>query len=920
MSLARPQTGEIPLPAFLHSLAEQSPATAPTQVVVESRSTTVTGDRRSAIDAITAVAAHGFESSLLILGERGAGKSNALMSAYTRSAIRPVLVRANPAEAGVPLSGFSAVFSAVGDPRITQAAADLAIGAPDRTALFGAANEFLARLRSLDLLPTVVFIDDVDRMDADSREILGFIAGRVAGTGIRLIASATAAEGVLAGMTSLTLEPLTPLESMELVAAASGPGADEGTLQLIAQEGGGNALALVTALRRISGEQLAGRAPLELPMRPGSAVKAIVAHRLAGRSESELELLRAVALSPVSDWDDLLERSDDDVDALEELFDQGLLERQDRFVSCADPLVRSVLYWGIRHADRRRMHEEMLERVAGDDVVAAWHADAAGHGGAAELARAAEVLFAAGLERPAAEYAERALIAMEGGRSDAAAVIRLAQQLLKAGEAALGQRLLYFARMDDLAPAEAIGLLLTSAAAQFVRTGVAPDDDISTAVDLHQHLDPVASAKLLTFAAALHAVRWRTDDAEYNLARASVLMEDAGLKPTSLWTVTTALVDRLQGRTSALTNPVDATNLVRRPTVELLVLAQFLSLQERYTEARRVISLVLGRNRSVAPLWSDFVNLVGIENDIRAGELHRVLAVDADWPTRATARYGSRRALLRAAAASLADGALVADLLDVSHSHATAEHNPEVIARASSLRATLAVLGARFDDALEPLEWLESLVVNYPDPNMLRHRADLVETYAGLDRMNDARGLLARFEQSVTQHPSRWATLALARARAIVSSDLEAVSAFRAAVREFQPQDSPLEYARTLLAYARRLQSLGVAAEAERTYAAARAALEAAGAPRWASLVTAASVPATAVRRVQAVVPTLAALTDEEREIVERVRLGHRNGEIAAALFISLRTVELRLTRVYRKLGVKSRAHLVAVLSASQSA
>jgi DNA-binding NarL/FixJ family response regulator len=56
-------------------------------------------------------------------------------------------------------------------------------------------------------------------------------------------------------------------------------------------------------------------------------------------------------------------------------------------------------------------------------------------------------------------------------------------------------------------------------------------------------------------------------------------------------------------------------------------------------------------------------------------------------------------------------------------------------------------------------------------------------------------------------------------------------------------------------------------------------------------------------------------LTDDERAVVLRVQQGMRNREIAASLFVSQRTVELRLTNVYRKLGARSRAHLVAMLA-----
>jgi DNA-binding CsgD family transcriptional regulator len=918
VTLSRTQTGEIPLPVFLPG--REQPATVAAPATPDTRSTAVGADRASAIDAINAVAAHPYESALLVLGEPGSGKSHALMAAYTSSTLRPVLVRANPAEADVPLSGFSAVFGAIADVRITRAAVDLTVGAHDPAGLFGLANEFLARLRGFDLSPTVVFVDDVDRMDEGSRELLGFVAGRVAGTGIRLIATATTADGVLAGMTSLTLGPLTPLESMDVLTAAAGPTADEGTLQLLAHSGGGSALALVTGLRKLTGEQLAGQSALELPLRPGSAVKAIASQRLAARTEAEVELLRLASLAPVVEWKDLRERAADDVDALEELLDSGLLVRHDRFVSCADPLLRAYLYWGMRHADRRRHHEQALERAKAGSIVAAWHADGLGRADASALAAAANELLVAGLDAEALEFAEHSIAAVEAKGADAGGLVELARRLLRSGEPALGQRLLYFARVDELSPADAIELLMTSAAAHFVRTGLVPEDDLSTAIDLHQHLDPVAAAKVLTFTAALHAARWRPEEAEIALAHASALVKQTGGRPSTLWSMTHALTERLFGRQTIAVGPVDATRLVHRGAGELLVLAQLLTLEERYAEARRVISLVQGRNRSMAPLWSDFLSLLTVENDIRSGDLHRVLDVDAEWPVAATARYGARRTLLRSLAASLTDGAVVSELIDATQNQASAEHNVEILARSFGLRATLAVLEARFGEALEPLEWLESVSDRLVDPSLLRHRGDLIESYAALDRLPEARALLERFEAAAEQHPSRWSTLALGRARAVLTDDAVAVAAFRAAVREHGPTDPPLEYARTLLSYARRLDALGVKVEAERTYAAARAAFEAAGASGWATLVTPAAVPGAAVRRVQAVAPTLASLTDEEREIIERVRLGHRNGEIAAALFISLRTVELRLTRVYRKLGVKSRAHLVAVLSGSQSA
>ena len=51
-------------------------------------------------------------------------------------------------------------------------------------------------------------------------------------------------------------------------------------------------------------------------------------------------------------------------------------------------------------------------------------------------------------------------------------------------------------------------------------------------------------------------------------------------------------------------------------------------------------------------------------------------------------------------------------------------------------------------------------------------------------------------------------------------------------------------------------------------------------------------------------------LTESERRVAELVASGRSNQEAAAELFISVKTVEANLTRIYRKLSVRSRTEL----------
>ncbi|WP_353987887.1 helix-turn-helix transcriptional regulator [Ruicaihuangia caeni] len=124
----------------------------------------------------------------------------------------------------------------------------------------------------------------------------------------------------------------------------------------------------------------------------------------------------------------------------------------------------------------------------------------------------------------------------------------------------------------------------------------------------------------------------------------------------------------------------------------------------------------------------------------------------------------------------------------------------------------------------------------------------------------------------------------------------------------FVPSDSQYEHGRTLAALAYRLELLGLHSESTRTRESAAAAFESAGASAWAPRL--ANVP-TAPPSAQAL---LSLLTPDELEIAQKVRAGYRNQEIADELFISLRTVELRLTHIYRKVGARSRSHLVSLV------
>jgi len=122
----------------------------------------------------------------------------------------------------------------------------------------------------------------------------------------------------------------------------------------------------------------------------------------------------------------------------------------------------------------------------------------------------------------------------------------------------------------------------------------------------------------------------------------------------------------------------------------------------------------------------------------------------------------------------------------------------------------------------------------------------------------------------------------------------------------------PLERARTLVA-------LGVVRRRSRQRRAARTALEEAvgafdtlGASAWAERARA------ELRRFGGRAPAGDRLTPSEQRVAELVAAGRTNREIASELFISVRTVEWNLAKIFRKLGVRSRTELAALLLGHQ--
>ncbi|WFR66393.1 hypothetical protein P9139_16265 [Curtobacterium flaccumfaciens] len=129
-----------------------------------------------------------------------------------------------------------------------------------------AAHDFLDAVHALTLPPTVVLIDDLDRMDVESQELIAFLASRLAGTALRVVATVRTvpSDGPLAALPTLRIEPLPADEALVLARAMAPEDANDGVLAVLAQETGGNPGALREQLAVLGREQLNGSEPLVL--------------------------------------------------------------------------------------------------------------------------------------------------------------------------------------------------------------------------------------------------------------------------------------------------------------------------------------------------------------------------------------------------------------------------------------------------------------------------------------------------------------------------------------------------------------------------------------------------------------------------------------------------------------------------------
>jgi len=199
------------------------------------------------------------------------------------------------------------------------------------------------------------------------------------------------------------------------------------------------------------------------------------------------------------------------------------------------------------------------------------------------------------------------------------------------------------------------------------------------------------------------------------------------------------------------------------------------------------------------------------------------------------------------------------------------------------------------------------------EPGAIPFVGDHIEALVELGRREEAEELLDWHEGNARRLERASALAVCMRCRGLIAAQTgrldDAVAAYDEALAWHAQVEFPLDRGRTLLALGVAQRRAKRRSQARETLQGALAVFEQLGAARWAERARA------ELRRISGRAATPGALTPAEERIAMLVGEGKTNREVAAALFVSERTVEGHLSHIYGKLGVRSRTELARVLA-----
>ena len=887
------------------------------------------------LDGLLETVRRGESRALVVRGEPGVGKT-ALADYLIESAddIRVGRAAGVESEMELPFAALQQLCAPMLDrlellPGRQQEALRMAFGLSG-----GAADRFAVGLAALSLLsevaeelPLLCVVDDAQWLDHASALALAFVARRLLAEPVALVFATRQPSEELSGLPELVVEGIGGRDALQLLEAGLRGPLDERVREEIVAETRGNPLALLELPRGLTPAELAGG--FGLPAAPPLAdrIQQSFLRRFQSLPSQSQRLLLTAAAEPLGDvillWR-AAERLGVGADAVVPAEAAGLIEVGAR-VRFRHPLVRSAIYQAATPHDRREVHGALAEVTDpdADPDRRTWHRAHSVAGleeeVAVELERSADRAQARGGIPAAAAFLERAAELTPDPARRGTRALAAARAKLEAGAPEAANALVAIAQLtplDELARAQLTRLRAQIAFA--LRRGRDAPPLLLEAAERLVSLDPGQAREtcLEALAAAIFAgggingrsllqVVRAAPPASHPPAAIDLLVHGLARRATEGYA---AAVPTLQAALVALrqddgSNP--ATNrwlwLACRIAFDLWDHETWGELATRSVRRARETGAV-----SVLPAAASV--RAGVH--LHAGEFAEAWALLEDSYTIAQA---SGSALLMQArplvAAWRGNEAEALAVIEAARQDATARGQGFALSMVESANALLFNGLGRYDEALASAQ----RACAQDDLSLYGLAlAELIEAAARSNRPQLAAAALERLSDRTRASGTEWGLGIEARSRALLTDGPSAAALYEEAVKRLARGRLAPHLARAQLVYGEWLRRENRRVEARAQLRLAHDTFSRIGAEAFAER-AGRELLATGETARRRSVDTRDTLTPQEAQIARLARDGHTNPEIGAQLFISPRTVQYHLHKVFAKLDITSRNQLSRV-------
>ena len=893
---------------------------------------------RQALDRLLEAARAGRSGVLVIRGEAGVGKTALMRHAAGQAAgFRRAEIAGVESEMELPYAGLHQLCASL------RGGVD-ALPGPQRDALrvaLGYASgdppdRFLVGLATLTLLaelaeeqPLLCLVDDFQWLDETSRQVLGFVARRLLAEPLAIVFAVRepSNDRHMAGLSELRLEGLGHDDAQALLATAVPGRLDERVRERIIAESRGNPLVLLELPRDMSVAELAGGFGHPGPITRSGIEEAFRERRLAQLPAETRRLLQLAAADPVGDpllvWR-AAGRLGLDPQAAAPAVDAGLLEigAQVRF---RHPCMRSAAYRAASPSERHAVHAALAEATDPqlDPDGRAWHRAQAtplpDEQVAEELQRSADRALARGGIAAAAAFLEtaatltpdpanrtRRLLAAARAKRDAGA-LDAALELLAAAETGPVETL-QAAKFEELRGEIAFDQRRVGEAARLLVSAARRLDSLNAGLARTAHLKALGAAMwagpggLLEAAAAARAAPPGPEPPR----TVDLLVDAFAIRVTEGYATAVPALRRALQAVLALEVDTDIGRWLWLTGARAGAVAALELWDAEAWHALATRQVQVAREMGALVLLQFGLQFLA-RSHLLAGDLTAAAQAIEEERTLAEATGTSPVAYTEMTlAAWRGQPALTTELIERQMAEASERGIGRIVHFAtystSVLNNGIGRYAAALDAARKAFEHDQLGYTPFIVPELAEAAARTGETAlveAALERMSES--------TSVT--PNDWALGIRARVHALASEGEEAERFYRESIERLSRTRVRVELARSRLLYGEWLRREGRRVDAREQLRVSREALLAMGVEGFAERARH-ELLATGEKVRKRRDDTRDELTPQEQHIARLAGDGLTNPEIGAELFLSPRTVEWHLKKVFTKLGINSRRAL----------